>query len=83
MDYSARISVLYYGISHLAQAAQFLGNGDVQHIDQLGERLPRSVRPFSVLPEFAHLIGEATSNPLVSENISFRTSSAGNGVASP
>jgi uncharacterized protein (DUF362 family) len=45
-----------YRISHQAQAAQFLGNGDVQRIEQLGERLPRTVRPFSVLPEFAHLI---------------------------
>jgi hypothetical protein len=50
-----------YRISHLAQAAQFLGNGDVQCIDQLGEKLPRTVRPFSVLPEFAHLIAGATS----------------------
>jgi len=48
-------------ISHLAQAAEFLGNGDVQRIDQLGEGLPRTVRPFSVLPEFAHLIAGATS----------------------
>jgi len=45
-----------YRISHLAQAAQFLGNGDVQRIEQLGERLPRSVRPFSVLPKFVPLI---------------------------
>jgi uncharacterized protein (DUF362 family) len=50
-----------YRISHLAQAAQFLGNGDVERIDQLGEKLPRTVRPFSVLPEFAHLIAGATS----------------------
>ena len=50
-----------YRISHLAQAAQFLGNGDVQRIGQLGESLPRSVRPFSVLPEFAHMIAGATS----------------------
>jgi uncharacterized protein (DUF362 family) len=50
-----------YRISHLAQAAQFLGIGDVQRIDQLGERLPRTVRPFSVLPEFAHLIDDVTS----------------------
>jgi uncharacterized protein (DUF362 family) len=50
-----------YRISHLAQATQFLGNGDVQRIDQLGEKLPRTVRPFSVLPEFAHLIAGATS----------------------
>ena len=50
-----------YRISHLAQATQFLGNGDVQRIDQLGERLPRTVRPFSVLPDFAHLTAGATS----------------------
>src|SRR5215472_11371718 len=48
-------------ISHLAQAAQFLGDGDVQRIDQLGERLPQTVRPFLVLPEFAHLIAGTTS----------------------
>jgi hypothetical protein len=46
-----------YRIFHLAQAAQFLGNGDVERIEQLAERLPQTVRPFSVLPEFAHLIG--------------------------
>jgi uncharacterized protein (DUF362 family) len=50
-----------YRISHLAQAGQFLGNGEVQRIEQLGERLPRSVRPFSVLPEFAHVIAGATN----------------------
>jgi uncharacterized protein (DUF362 family) len=49
-----------YRISNLSQAAQFLGIGDVQR-DQLGERLPRTVRPFSVLPEFAHLIDDVTS----------------------
>jgi hypothetical protein len=53
-----------YRISHLAQAAPFLGNGDVQRIEQLGERLPLTVRPFSVLPEFAHLIAGATSRPV-------------------
>ena len=50
-----------YRISHLAQAAQFLGNGDVQRIAQPGERLPRTVRPFSVLPEFAQLIAGPAS----------------------
>jgi hypothetical protein len=36
----------------------------VQRIEQLGERLPRSVRPFSVLPEFAHLIaGNVVTRP--------------------
>jgi uncharacterized protein (DUF362 family) len=40
-----------YRIPHLAQAAQFLGKGKVQRINQLGE----------VLPEFAHLIAGATS----------------------
>jgi uncharacterized protein (DUF362 family) len=50
-----------YRIGYLAQAAQFLGNGDVRRIEQLGEALPRTVRPFSVLPEFAHLIAAAAS----------------------
>jgi uncharacterized protein (DUF362 family) len=50
-----------YRISHLAQAAEFLGNGHVERIEQLGERLPWSVRPFSVLPEFAHLIAGPTT----------------------
>jgi hypothetical protein len=40
-----------YRIPHLAQAAQFLGKGKVQHIDQPGE----------VLPESAYLIAGATS----------------------
>ena len=51
----------FYRIPHLAQAAQFLGNGDVERIEQLGEKLPRTVRPFSVLPEFVHLIAGPTS----------------------
>ena len=50
-----------YRVSHLAQADQFLGHGDVARIEQLGEALPGTVRPFSVLPEFAHLIAGATS----------------------
>jgi hypothetical protein len=50
-----------YRVPQLAQAAQFLGNGDVERIDQRGERLPLTVRPFAVLREFAHLIAGATS----------------------
>jgi uncharacterized protein (DUF362 family) len=42
-------------VSYLAQAAEFFGNGDTERIQQLAESLPRSVRPFAVLPEFAHL----------------------------
>ncbi len=49
-----------YRIPHLAKAAEFLGNGDVRRIEQLAEALPKTVRPFSVLPEFKHLIAEAT-----------------------
>ncbi|MBV9084612.1 MAG: DUF362 domain-containing protein [Acidobacteriaceae bacterium] len=45
-------------VTHLAQAASFLGNGDAKRIEQLAEGLPLRVRPFSVLPEFAHLLGE-------------------------
>jgi hypothetical protein len=33
----------------------------IERIEQLGERLPQTVRPFSVLPEFAHLIAGTTS----------------------
>jgi uncharacterized protein (DUF362 family) len=47
-----------YRISHLAQAAQFLGNGDMQRIQQLAEPLPAVVRPFAVLPDFKYLVSE-------------------------
>jgi uncharacterized protein (DUF362 family) len=43
-------------VPHLAQAAEFLGNGAPERIIQLAERLPSAVQPFAVLPEFAHLI---------------------------
>jgi len=39
----------------LAQAAEFLGNGDPERFVYLGERLPPAVQPFALLPEFAHL----------------------------
>jgi len=42
-------------VPHLAQAAEFLGNGAPERIIQLAEQLPRSVEPFAVLPEFAYL----------------------------
>lgn len=42
-------------VSHLAQAAEFLGNGAAERIIQLAEPLPRTVEPFAVLPEFAYL----------------------------
>jgi len=42
-------------VNHLAQAAAFLGNGVSDRIVHLGEPLPRTVQPFAVLPEFAHL----------------------------
>jgi len=42
-------------VSHLAQAAEFLGNGAPERIIQLGEQPPLSVEPFAVLPEFAYL----------------------------
>jgi uncharacterized protein (DUF362 family) len=44
-------------VSHLAQAAEFLGNGSPERIVQLAEPLPTNVRPFAVLPEFAYLRG--------------------------
>jgi len=42
-------------VAHLAQAAEFLGNGAPERIIQLAEQLPHTVRPFEVLPEFAYL----------------------------
>jgi uncharacterized protein (DUF362 family) len=42
-------------VTYLAQATEFLGNGAPERIVHLGERLPSTVRPFAVLPEFAHL----------------------------
>jgi len=42
-------------MAHLAQAAEFLGNGAPERIIQLAEQLPHTVRPFEVLPEFAYL----------------------------
>jgi len=42
-------------VKYLAQAAEFLGNGATERIVHLGERLPSTVQPFAVLPEFAHL----------------------------
>jgi uncharacterized protein (DUF362 family) len=46
-------------VSYLAQAAEFLGNGSTERIQQLGESLPPSLPQFAVLPEFAHLRPDA------------------------
>jgi uncharacterized protein (DUF362 family) len=42
-------------VPHLAQAAEFLGNGAPERIIQLAEQLPHTVRPFELLPDFAYL----------------------------
>jgi uncharacterized protein (DUF362 family) len=42
-------------VKHLAQAAEFLGNGSPERILHLGEGFPTDTQPFEVLPEFAHL----------------------------
>jgi uncharacterized protein (DUF362 family) len=42
-------------VPHLAQAAEFLGNGNPERIIQLAEQLPHTVRPFELLPDFAYL----------------------------
>ncbi len=42
-------------VPYLDQAAEFLGSGRPDRIDQLGERIPRIVQPFALLPAFAHL----------------------------
>jgi uncharacterized protein (DUF362 family) len=46
-------------VPYLAQAAEFLGNGATERIEQIAEALPMTVRPFTVLPEFAHLVSKA------------------------
>jgi uncharacterized protein (DUF362 family) len=45
-------------VPYLAQAAEFLGNGATERIQQLGENLPRTVQPFAVPPDFAYLVAE-------------------------
>jgi len=42
-------------VNHLAQAAEFLGNGMAERIVHLGEPMPTTVQAFAILPEFAHL----------------------------
>jgi uncharacterized protein (DUF362 family) len=44
-----------FRVPHMAQAAEFLGNGAIERMVQLAEPMPHTVRPFAVLPEFAHL----------------------------
>jgi uncharacterized protein (DUF362 family) len=46
-------------VPYLANAAQFLGNGATERIQQIAEAQPETVRPFTVLPEFAHLVAGA------------------------
>ena len=47
---------------HLDQAAQFLGNGAADRITLVAEQVPKTVAPFSVLPQFAYLRNQPTSN---------------------
>jgi uncharacterized protein (DUF362 family) len=42
-------------VNYLSQASAFLGNGAPERIVHLGEPLPRTVHPFTVLPDFAYL----------------------------
>lgn len=42
-------------IYHVAQAAQFLGNGSPDKIDLLAGDVPLRVQPFAVLPQFRHI----------------------------
>ena len=43
-------------VRHVAEAARFLGNLATDRIVMLAESMPVSIRPFSVLPSFQHLI---------------------------
>ncbi len=49
-------------VQHLAEAARFLGNLAAHQIVMLADSIPASMRPFSVLPGFQHLI-EPTPTP--------------------
>ena len=42
-------------IVHISEGAQFLGNVDLGHIDQIGETTRPPAAPFRVVPEFEHL----------------------------
>jgi uncharacterized protein (DUF362 family) len=46
-------------VPYLEDAAQFLGNGATERIEQIAEAMPMTLRPFTVLPEFAHLVADA------------------------
>jgi uncharacterized protein (DUF362 family) len=42
-------------VTHIQQGSRFLGNADSSRIAMIGEPMPKSVEPFSVIPEF-HLL---------------------------
>lgn len=42
-------------VVHIREGARFLGNAEVQHIDQVGEQVSAPTVPFRVVPEFRHL----------------------------
>ena len=42
-------------VAHIREGARFLGNAEIERIDQVGERLSRPHVPFQVVPEFRHL----------------------------
>ena len=45
---------------HLQRAARFVGNGATDRILLLAEQLPKTVTPFSVLPQFQYLRSQAS-----------------------
>ncbi len=42
-------------VVHIREGARFLGNAEVERIDQVGEQVMRQRTPFHVVPEFRHL----------------------------
>ncbi len=42
-------------VAHIREAARFLGNAEIEQIDQVGEQVLRPRVPFQVVPEFRHL----------------------------
>jgi uncharacterized protein (DUF362 family) len=43
-------------VTHIQEGSRFLGNADSNRIAMIGETMPKSVEPFSVLPEFRYLL---------------------------
>jgi hypothetical protein len=43
-------------VTHIRKGSRFLGSADSNRIVMIGEPMPKSVEPFSVLPQFPYLL---------------------------